>query len=66
MMIKEMIGKILAGERDGTTLWKIAINEIDYPTIADPAEGVTVAALAENILRCGQLQPILVYRILVS
>ena len=62
MMIKEMIGKILAGERDGTTLWKIAINEIDYPTIADPAEGVTVAALAENILRCGQLQPILVYR----
>jgi ParB family chromosome partitioning protein len=62
MMIKEIIGKILAGERDGTTLWKIAINEIDYPPITDPAEGVSVALLAENILNCGQLQPILLYR----
>lgn len=63
MMIKEIIGKILAGERDGTTLWKIAINEIDYPPITDPAEGVLVASLAENILHCGQLQPILLYRL---
>ncbi len=61
-MIKELIGKILAGERDGTTLWKISINEIDYSPITDPAEGVSVALLAENILNCGQLQPILLYR----
>lgn len=63
MMIHEIIGKILAGERDGTTLWKIAIGEIEYDPITDPAEGVSVAALAENILRCGQLQPVLLYRI---
>lgn len=63
MLLKDMMSKILAGERDGTTLWKIAINEIDYPVITDPAEGVMVAALAENILRCGQLQPVLVRRV---
>jgi ParB family chromosome partitioning protein len=62
MMIKEIIGKILAGERDGTTLWKIPICEIEYQPVSDPAEGVLIASLAENILRCGLLQPILLYR----
>lgn len=61
-MIKEFIGKILTGERDGTTLWKIPICEIEYQPVTDPAEGVLIASLAENILRCGLLQPILLYR----
>lgn len=62
-MLQEMIGKLIIGDRDGTTLWKIAIGEIEYAPITEPAEGVSVATLAENMLRCGQLQPILLCRI---
>ncbi|MBQ8287398.1 MAG: ParB/RepB/Spo0J family partition protein [Clostridia bacterium] len=59
MFLQEMLKKIFAGERDGETLWKIPLGEIRSEPIADPAEGVVVASLAENILRCGLLQPIL-------
>lgn len=60
MKIMDIIGKLLAGERNGTSLWKIPLGEIAYEAITDPAEGVLVASLAENILRCGLLQPILI------
>ncbi len=59
-MIMDIIGKLLTGERNGTSLWKIPLGEIAYEAITDPAEGVLVASLAENILRCGLLQPILI------
>lgn len=61
-MLQELLGKLIVGDRDGTTLWRVAIGEIAYDPITDPAEGVSVATLAENILRCGQLQPILLCR----
>lgn len=63
MMIRELLNNLLAGERGGTVLWKIAVGEIDYPPVTDPSEGVVVATLAENILRLGQLQPILVSKV---
>lgn len=59
MFLQEMIGKIMAGERDGLPLWKVLLSEIEYEPITDPAEGVLAASLAENILRFGLLQPIL-------
>ena len=61
-MLYETITKILTGDRDGTTLWTVALHEIEYAPITDPAEGIWIASLAESILRCGQLQPILLYR----
>lgn len=61
-MLQDVIGRLLAGDRDGTMLWKILLEDIEYEPITEPAEGVFVASLAESILRCGQLQPILVCR----
>lgn len=63
MGVQEFLHKLLSGERDGTVLWKIPLGEIDYPPITDPAEGVAVATLAENMLRLGQLQPLLLSKI---
>lgn len=59
-MIQELIGKLFTGERDGLTIWKVMLSEIGYEPITDPSEGVLVASLAENILRFGLLQPILI------
>ena len=59
MFLQEMIGKIIAGERDGLPLWKVLLSEIEYEPVTDPSEGVLAASLAENILRFGLLQPVL-------
>ena len=59
MVLNELLRKLFVGERDGEPLWKIPLGEIRCEPIADPAEGVVVASLAENILRCGLLQPVL-------
>ncbi|MBQ8381980.1 MAG: ParB N-terminal domain-containing protein [Clostridia bacterium] len=59
MFIQELLKKLIMGERDGEMLWKIPLGEINCEPITDPSEGVVIASLAENILRCGLLQPIL-------
>ncbi len=56
----ELLKTVLAGERDGVMLWKIPLGEIASDWAPDPSESLAVAALAENILRCGLLQPILI------
>ncbi len=61
-MLNELLKKIITGQRDGEPLWKIPLGEIRSQPLSDPAEGVLVAALAENILRCGLLSPILLRR----
>ena len=58
----EWIMKSLMGNREGTLLWKIPLGEIECEPISDPAEGVAVASLAENILKVGLLQPLLVWK----
>lgn len=61
-MNTEWIHRLFLGERGGTILWKIPLGEIEYEPISDPAEGVSVATLAENILQVGLLQPILLWK----
>ena len=63
MINREWIHKLFLGERGGTVLWKVPLGEIEYAPISDPAEGVSVATLAENILKVGLLQPILLWKI---
>lgn len=60
MLILNLIGKMLTGERDGSTIWEVLLGDISYDPITDPSEGVLVASLAENILRFGLLQPIII------
>ena len=63
MSFQEFLRTLFAGERDGEVLWKIPLGEIECEPILDPAEGVVVASLAENILRFGMLQPILIRKL---
>lgn len=63
MSFQELLKNLFAGERDGEVLWKIPLGEIQCDPIVDPAEGVVVASLAENILRFGLLQPILLRKL---
>ncbi len=62
MFKSEWINKFIFGDRGGTVLWKIPLGEIDYEPISNPAEGVAVATLAENIMKVGLLQPLLVWK----
>lgn len=62
MNLHEILEKWMMTDRDATPLWKIAIGEIEYDAPDDPADGVEIAALAENIRQCGLIHPILVDR----
>lgn len=62
MKIRDWIWKYWLGDRGGVVLWKIPLGEIDCEAISDPAEGVAIASLAENILKVGLLQPLLLWK----
>lgn len=59
-MWNQKLCKWLLGDQDGTAVEPILISDIDYSASSDPVEGVMIATLATNMLKFGQLQPVLV------